>query len=57
MKFELPPGSKPDDEGRHAVPEGAEKFPHGDTVWVSVVDPEANIHGIAHFHLTNQGYV
>jgi hypothetical protein len=56
MTFELPKGLCPDDEGRHAAPEGAEELLFGDTLWVSVVDPNADIFGIAHIHLTNQGY-
>ncbi len=56
MKFKLPPGLTAADEGRHTPPEGAEEVLFGDTLWASVVDPNANIFGIAHFHLTNQGY-
>jgi hypothetical protein len=56
MSFDLPPGLGPEDEGRHAVPAGAEQLLFGDTLWVSVVDPQANIFGINHFHLTNRGY-
>jgi len=44
------------DEYRHAPPEGAEAGLWGDTLWVSVVDREANIFGINHFHLTNKGW-
>ena len=28
----------------------------GDSLWVSVVDPEAGIHGVNHLHLTNKGF-
>jgi len=56
MSFDPPPRLRPEDEGRHAVPEGAEQLLFGDTLWVSVVDPQANIFGINHFHLTNRGY-
>jgi|TARA_Y100000294_G_C8536475_1_gene329276 hypothetical protein len=52
-----------EDEYRHAVPEEMEDAPielvpglYGDTLWVSVVDREANIFGINHFHLTNKGW-
>ena len=56
MAFPLPPNLKPDDENRHATPVGAENHLFGDTLWVSVVDPKANIFGVNHFHLTNRGY-
>jgi len=56
MRFELPPGLTPADENRHAAPPGAEDLIYGDTLWVSVVDPEAGIHGVNHFHLTNRGF-
>lgn len=46
----------PADEGRHAPVPGAEAGLWGDTLWVSVVDFEANIFGVNHFHLTNKGY-
>lgn len=47
----------PQDEYRHACPEEVKKdHLWGDTLWVSVVDREANIFGINHFHLTNKGY-
>ena len=52
-----------DDEYRHPVPEEYKDAPielvpglWGDTLWVSVVDREANIFGINHFHLTNKGW-
>ena len=47
---------KPEDEFRHACPAEAKDGLWGDTLWVSVVDPAANIFGINHFHLTNKGY-
>jgi hypothetical protein len=56
MSFELPPGLRAEDEGRHAVPKGAENLIYGDTLWVSVVDPKAGIHGVNHFHFTNKGF-
>jgi len=43
------------DEGTHLAPEGFEGL-WGDTFWVSVVDPDNNVHGVNHFHLTNKGY-
>jgi hypothetical protein len=54
-RFELPKGLTAGDEGRHAAPEGAVGL-YGDTLWVSVVDPEANIFGVLHWHLTNKGF-
>jgi hypothetical protein len=52
-----------EDEYRHPVPEEYADAPieltpglWGDTLWVSVVDREANIFGINHFHLTNKGW-
>ena len=46
----------PEDEYRHApAPEQAAGL-FGDTLWVSVVDRDANIFGINHIHLTNKGY-
>jgi hypothetical protein len=56
MRFPLCPSLKPEDEHRHATPVGAEDHLFGDTLWVSVVDPDANIFGVNHFHLTNRGY-
>ncbi len=47
---------KPEDEYRHACPPEEAEGLWGDTLWVSVVDREANIFGINHFHLTNKGY-
>lgn len=44
------------DEYRHPAPEGHSAGLWGDTLWVSVVDREANIFGINHFHLTNKGW-
>ena len=46
----------PEDEYRHAAPSRATHGLWGDTLWVSVVDPAANIFGCNHFHLTNQGF-
>jgi len=56
MPFELPKNLKPEDEFRHSPKKGAEDILYGDTLWVSVVDPEAKIHGVNHFHLTNNGF-
>ncbi|MDP6376536.1 MAG: hypothetical protein QF515_17520 [Pseudomonadales bacterium] len=47
---------KVEDEYRHAAPEEHSVGLWGDTLWVSVVDREANIFGINHFHLTNKGW-
>lgn len=47
----------PLDEYRHAEPETSQaEGLWGDTLWVSVVDTEANIFGINHFHLTSKGF-
>ncbi|MBM4267073.1 MAG: hypothetical protein FJ144_10730 [Deltaproteobacteria bacterium] len=46
----------PDDEYRHACPDEIRHLLWGDTLWVSVVDREANVFGVNHFHLTNKGY-
>ena len=43
-------------ELRHPVPEGAGDRLSGDTLWVGVVDPKANVLGINHLHLTMKGY-
>lgn len=56
LAHELPSGLGPADEGRHGPPEGIGNRLFGDTLWVSVVDPEANIFGVNHFHLSNKGY-
>lgn len=55
MSSFVPPGLAEIDEGTHACPAGFEGL-WGDTFWISVVDPEANVHGVNHFHLTNKGY-
>jgi len=47
---------RPEDEYRHACPPEEAGGLWGDTLWVSVVDRDANIFGINHFHLTNKGY-
>ncbi|KAA0239177.1 hypothetical protein EDM76_03715 [bacterium] len=44
------------DEFRHSPPAEFNHLLFGDTLWVSVVDREANIFGINHIHLTNKGY-
>ncbi|MBL3668085.1 hypothetical protein JL475_19225 [Streptomyces sp. M2CJ-2] len=55
MSALIPEGLTPADEGTHLCPPGFDGL-WGDTFWVSVVDPEANVHGVNHFHLTNKGY-
>lgn len=45
-----------EDEYRHPSPDPNEAGLWGDTLWVSVVDRDANIFGINHFHLTNKGF-
>jgi len=49
---------RPEDEYRHPEPEDNEEAEGlwGDTLWVSVVDRDANIFGINHFHLTTKGF-
>jgi hypothetical protein len=47
---------RPEDEYRHACPPEEAGGLWGDTLWVSVVDRDANIFGINHFHLTNKGF-
>lgn len=56
MTFDPPPNLGPRDEGRHAPPEGIGDRLYGDTLWVSVVDPEADVFGIVHWHLSNKGF-
>jgi hypothetical protein len=50
-----PPRLTVADEGRHATPDGAGGL-FGDTLWVSVCDPAANIFGVNHLYLSNQGW-
>ncbi len=54
--FAIPKDLSAVDEGRHAPPAGAEGRLFGDTLWVSVVDPEAGIFGVNHFYLSNAGF-
>lgn len=56
MTFQLPPGLSAADEARHQPPDGIEDRLYGDTLWLSVVDPEAKVFGVNHIHLTNKGY-
>jgi len=57
MTFEAPPNLSDDDEYRHPLARGDNaSVLFGDTLWVSVVDPAAGIHGVNHFHLSNKGY-
>ncbi len=56
MPFQPPPNLAIADEYRHPKPAGSGEFLFGDTLWVSVVDPNAGIHGVIHFHLTTSGY-
>ena len=58
MTFVAPDGLIDTDEYRHPLrnkPEGRHVL-FGDTLWVSVVDPKAGVHGVCHWHLSNQGY-
>ncbi len=56
MSFMAPRQLTDADEYRHARPEGSGDLLFGDTLWVSVVDPKAGIHGVIHAHLTNNGF-
>ena len=57
MSYDPPQGLTADDEYRHPLVGGKnDDVLFGDTLWVSVVDPEAGIHGVNHFHLSNKGY-
>ncbi|MBQ61180.1 MAG: hypothetical protein CMQ19_03795 [Gammaproteobacteria bacterium] len=47
---------KDEDEFRHPSPNPDLGKLWGDTLWVSTVDPAANIFGINHFHLSDQGF-
>ena len=46
---------KAEDEYRHAAPEEHKDSFWADTLWMSVVDREANIFGINHFYPDKQG--
>ena len=56
MSFEPPEGLTAQDEYRHPLHDAPGNVLFGDSLWVSVVDPVANIHGVNHFHLTNKGF-
>jgi len=56
MPFDPPPNLTVQDEYRHPKAKGAEDLLYGDTLWMSVVDPAAGVHGVIHFHLTNNGF-
>jgi hypothetical protein len=57
MPFQPPEGLTAEDEFRHPLRKDApDNVLFGDSLWVSVVDPESNIHGVNHFHLTNKGF-
>jgi len=56
MPFQPPEGLTARDEFRHALHGAPSNVLFGDSLWVSVVDPVANIHGVNHFHLTNKGF-
>ncbi len=56
MRFDPPAGLTAQDEYRHALRDAPGNVLFGDSLWVSVVDPVANIHGVNHFHLTNKGF-
>ena len=56
MSFAPPPRLTIDDEYRHPSHPDSGKALYGDTLWVSVVDPKANVHGVIHFHLTCNGF-
>lgn len=47
----------PADEGLHAPPAEAAGRLFGDTVWLSLIDPDAGVWGMIHNHIcTNRGY-
>jgi hypothetical protein len=56
MSFQPPEGLSSEDEYRHPLHNAPRNVLFGDSLWVSVVDPEAGIHGVNHFHLTNKGF-
>jgi hypothetical protein len=58
VPFDPPEGLLLEDEYRHSLinPADNDKVLFGDTFWISVVDPEAGVHGVCHAHLTNKGY-
>jgi hypothetical protein len=56
MSFQPPEGLSMEDEYRHALHDAPSRVLWGDSLWVSVVDPEAGIHGVNHLHLTNKGF-
>ena len=56
MSFDPPEGLTAEDEYRHPLYDAPKNVLFGDSLWVSVVDPENNIHGVNHFHLTNKGF-
>jgi hypothetical protein len=57
MSFIAPEGLQDSDEFRHPLLKNApDNVLFGDTLWVSVVDPEAGVHGVCHWHLSNKGY-
>ncbi|MBW2231730.1 MAG: hypothetical protein JRH17_15190 [Deltaproteobacteria bacterium] len=56
MTLVAPEGLVDTDEYRHPLPGAPDNVLFGDTLWVSVVDPEAGVHGVCHWHLSNKGY-
>jgi hypothetical protein len=56
MSFQPPEGLGIEDEYRHPLHDAPSNVLFGDSLWVSVVDPEAGIHGVNHLHLTNKGF-
>lgn len=55
-RLQHPAHRVPDDEGLHAPPAGAEDRLFGDTVWLSLIDPEQRVWGLLHNHIsTNRG--
>ena len=56
MSFDPPDGLRAQDEYRHPLHGAPDNVLFGDSLWVSVVDPEAGIHGVNHLHLTNRGF-
>ncbi len=56
MPLSAPDGLVDADEYRHPLPNAPDHVLFGDTLWVSVVDPAAGVHGVCHWHLSNKGY-
>ena len=56
MPFVSPSNLTDQDEYRHPPHAQSGGALYADTLWVSVVDPKAGIHGVIHFMLTCNGF-